>query len=124
MKRPDLSKLARDYNNFHNSLREMGYSHLEMGVVYTGLGLGMFAPVALTRYFAMPPTDSPVLDALCWTASVVLNTMSSAVMKGVPLVYTGEAGALFLGFPPAFTLKKWRQGRRERKQEKSLEGRD
>ena len=89
MQRPDLSKLARDYNSFDNSLKEDGYSRFERGVVYTGLGLGMFAPVALTRYFAMPPADFLALDALCWIASVGLNVFSTVGLRGVPLVYTG-----------------------------------
>ena len=115
MERPDLSKLAGDYNSFHNSLRERGYSHFERGIIYTGLAFGMFAPVAAARYGIFPETSNGWTDLGYWAASVALNAMSSAVAKGVPLVYTGGAGAFILGFPPAFTLKMWRERRRKRK---------
>ena len=114
MERPDLSKLAKDYNGFHNSLKGYGYSRLERGVIYTGLGLGMFAPVAATRYLVFPMTDSMLADIGYWAASVGVNALSSGVVKGFPLVYTGGAGA-GVGLLGAFSLKKLRERRRERK---------
>ena len=115
MQRPDLSKLARDYNSFHNSLREMGYSSFEKGVIYTGLAFGMFAPVAAVRYLIFPETENAWADLGCWAASVAMNAMSSATLKGFPLVYTGGAGVLG-GNLAAFTLKKLRERRREKRE--------
>ena len=123
MQKSDLSKLARDYNSFDKSLKESGYSRFERGVVYTGLGLGMLAPVVAVRYFVMPPTDSPVLDALCWVASVGVNVFSTIGLRGFPLIYSGGAGA-FGGGVVAFGVKKWREGRRGKKQERRLEIKD
>lgn len=112
--RPSVRNLARDYNSFHNSLRDSAYSHLEKGIVYTGLALGMFAPVAVARYGLFPRTDSLAADLGYWAASVVMNVMSTAIVKGFPLVYTGGVGAVG-GNLTAFGLKKWRERRMERK---------
>ena len=111
MQKPKLELLAKDYNVFDNSMKDSGYSRFERGVVYTGLGLGMFAPVALTRYFVLPSTDSPVLDVLCWAASIGINVLSTTGLRGFPMVYSGGAGAS-VGILGAFTLKKLRERRR------------
>ena len=119
MERASARNLASDYNSFHTSLREIGYSHLERGVIYTGLAFGMFAPVAATRYGLFPETGNNWADLGYWAASVGLNAMSTAVAKGFPLVYTGGAGVVG-GNLAAFGLKKWRERRREKRRKKKI----
>ncbi|MEK6847359.1 MAG: hypothetical protein AABY16_04290 [Nanoarchaeota archaeon] len=113
-RRPDLSKLARDYNGFDNSLKESGYSRFERGVIYTGLGLGMFAPVAAARYGLFPEAGNGWADLGYWVASVTVNILLSAGLRGIPLIYSGGAGALG-GGAVAFGLKKLRERRREKR---------
>ncbi len=112
MSRSDLTNiLSRDYGNFHSGLKESGFSSFERGIIYTGLGIGMFAPVALTRYGILPQTDSVIADLGYWMSSIALNTMSSAMFKGFPLTYSAGVG-FFVGFPFAFVSKKFRERKR------------
>jgi hypothetical protein len=109
--RRNLKELYRDYNSFDRSLIEGKYSNFERCVMYTGLGLGFFTPVALTRYTLFPERDDIALDLLSWCGSVGLNVFSSALLKGFPLVYSSGIGAL-AGMSVVFPLKKMRDKRK------------
>ncbi len=104
----NLDNLTEDYNHFHNSLKNMGYSQFERGIVYSGLALGMFVPPALTRYCIFPETSDNINDMKYWVLSVTLNVMSSAIFRGFPLAYSSGLGALG-GIGIAFPLKKIRE---------------
>lgn len=104
----NLDNLTNDYNKFHNSLKEIGYSQFERGIVYSGLALGMFVPPALMRYGVFPETTDNFDDLKYWALSVTFNVMSSAIFRGFPLAYSSGLGALG-GICVAFPLKKFRE---------------
>ncbi len=111
-KKSNLDNLTEDYNKFHNSLKDMGYSQIERGIVYSGLALGMFVPPALTRYGIFPETSDNLEDLKYWAFSVTINVMSSAILRGFPLAYSAGLGALG-GIGVAFPLKKFRERNKE-----------
>ncbi len=111
-KKYSLDNLTKDYNKFHNSLKDIGYSSFERGIVYSGLAMGMFAPPALTRYGFFPETTNNLDDLKYWTLSVTINVMSSAILRGFPLTYSAGIGALG-GICLALPLKKFRERKNE-----------
>ncbi len=111
-RKSNLDNLTEDYNKFHSSLKDMGYSQFERGIVYSGLALGMFVPPALMRYSVFPETSDNIDDLKYWALSVTINVMSSAILRGFPLAYSSGLGALG-GIGVAFPLKKFRERKSE-----------
>ncbi len=107
-KNSNLDNLIEDYDKFHNSLKNLGYSQFERGIVYSGLAMGMFVPPALMRYSVFPDASDNFDDLKYWVFSVTINVMSSAILRGFPLAYSSGLGALG-GIGVAFPLKKFRE---------------
>lgn len=106
--------LSNDYRQFHDAMKERGLNSLERGIVYTGLAVGLIAPVAFTRYQIFPRAETTAGDIGYWFTALVMNTIPSALFKGFPLQYAAFAGS-FAGVGGALVSKAVRDKLRERR---------
>ncbi len=103
-----------------DNLAYNGFNLRERLNIYSGLALGLAAPIAATRYFffsGFPEFSNPVLfETFAWGSSTVGNAVASALFNGFPLAHSAMAG-LFIGYNSA---KKLQLKREERKNPKDI----